>query len=1619
MVMAGAVVLAWPDAATLLPTALATAAVMLVVAIWFAIPAAHVPAGVALAAGWLVAFYLLRGDIGWTLVDSTAMTSSLLSATSGHVLAPLTALFGGLAWWLRSTKRDEESRMYGVVAAIVAAVSLGLALWFGFARAGDPSGVTWLLALYALAAFGAGLLLDRANLTQIGSALLLAALVQAIVYRYGDMLRLEPPWIAALLAHSTLTMIGAAALRLLRRLKRAEVQQALIWSAEVTSLAAAVWMAATVHLSSSVAICVALAWLAILWMMLSVLGSWQGLFAASQVALVLGVFCGVTSGVETRAWYTAATHPWLDPWFLEAQGIALAGYVMAVATFREVLTQSAKRQSQYVIEPPTPAWRSAGEELLNPRRLAIDHVVQCGIVALLLIVATYAAAPGAAQELSPTEAAGARVVPPIEQFEVSAVPHAHAAGDGAWMMLAAVALPLASGLRQGDQRWRLAGLLVVSMAVCLLLAARWEADVAVASALRWLTAGAFAMLSTPIWWRKHDLQPRRELRDLLVALVVLIYVALGAYLCQTALRQSSFASDAGQMWTWAFAWAALAGVAGFFARYATRPSPQPNTDAGRQSASAWALHARDVLVLLALGPLLVLFAFTVAKALDARPIVGPEPGSWFQRVGLDVSYGVPLVVIALVLVGHAVRDRSSHFAFAAGLLFNVVATIVVLWRSARGGGVLDALAWVRVAQVNAVVAGSVAIGWLAAVTRGRRVMARAKPQAVGEDRWPVLLVTQVAFAAALCGTFLVPAAVQLAFEPDLPATWLSQAGTMTGWIAPVGAAIAAGWLNWRHRIPQPVVAYFTAALVAIIALVCLRWDTGNWLAYHVLLSGVVAAAWLVPLLTLAINRRVGDGGEIVISWSAVSARLFAVVAVALALRGLVGDPQAPRWTVAALVAISVRNLWIAWREGGRASLWIAAVLANVAASAWWADAAGRLSSTRGPGQPVEFLWVNAIALAVVAIVSAWIERKSRVQRLTQPRGMAFHRFAVWAVVAALLLMTIGGLLDDLSGSFFQTSMALEWLTWLAGVAAAVACLWDPAVRWPVACLYLYGLVAVGIFLGRLDLQPSLFHWALAIALSAYSLVTSALWSVRDRLRGVASRLGVPLAGDAKPPLGRELGAERQAVGEPGPTYAGGGHGWLVTVNFLIGVFVLLLVAWVEQTMSVFTQRMVAAYAVAAQAFAIGLLARGAMRTSLQYLALAWGVFFATAFGWAWLPPSIPAPWLHRLVVTVVALAVVVVIYGFGLVKFFNRENEWTRAAARLVPALAALAAGLIFLALGIEVSAYAETGGVPITWPALVAVALALAGLTFGALAAALLPGRDPLGLSERGRTVYVYAAEALIALLCVHIRVTMPWLFQGWFQQFWPLVVMGIAFIGVGFGELFERRRQRVLSEPLQATGSLLPLLPAVGFWAMSSRVDYSLVLLSIGVLYAALSVLRRSLLYGVLAALAANGSLWYLLSQREGLSLAEHPQLWLIPPALCALVAGYINRERLTQQQSAGLRYAAAIVIYVSSTADVFINGVAEAPWLPAVLAGISIAGVLAGIMLRVRAFLYLGTAFLVVALMTIIWHAAVHQERTWILWIAGIVTGVLIIALFGLFEKRRDDVLRVVEELRHWQA
>ena len=141
-----------------------------------------------------------------------------------------------------------------------------------------------------------------------------------------------------------------------------------------------------------------------------------------------------------------------------------------------------------------------------------------------------------------------------------------------------------------------------------------------------------------------------------------------------------------------------------------------------------------------------------------------------------------------------------------------------------------------------------------------------------------------------------------------------------------------------------------------------------------------------------------------------------------------------------------------------------------------------------------------------------------------------------------------------------------------------------------------------------------------------------------------------------------------------------------------------------------------------------------------------------------------------------------------------------------------------------------------------------------------------------------------------------------------------------------------------------------------------------------------------------------------------------------MTALAAEFLHHERLSAAQSTVLRYLSLSVIYVSSTADMFIDMFMQGVWiksaLPLVLMLLATAGAMAGVMLRIRSFLILGITFLVLDIVTMIRYAAEDLEQTWIWYASGIVLGAAIIAVFAIFEKRRHDLLAAVEKFKEWE-
>ena len=207
--------------------------------------------------------------------------------------------------------------------------------------------------------------------------------------------------------------------------------------------------------------------------------------------------------------------------------------------------------------------------------------------------------------------------------------------------------------------------------------------------------------------------------------------------------------------------------------------------------------------------------------------------------------------------------------------------------------------------------------------------------------------------------------------------------------------------------------------------------------------------------------------------------------------------------------------------------------------------------------------------------------------------------------------------------------------------------------------------------------------------------------------------------------------------------------------------------------------------------------RGARRTQLQLFALAVAVMGAVAWGWAWIAPECPTGSLDRLVVILVVLTgAVAPSLRAGLVKLFRRETEWG--------CLRGPAAGTRIAGLG-DWSWWPCSGARCWRLPGTVLrrcrrppwrrLRPGFWGAAAAGLSAAVIPGRDPLGLSDRGRTAYVYGAEAMLGLGFMHIRLTMPWLFSGAFARYWPLCLLGLAFVGVGLSEVFRRQGRLVLA--------------------------------------------------------------------------------------------------------------------------------------------------------------------------------------------------------------------------------
>ncbi len=240
-------------------------------------------------------------------------------------------------------------------------------------------------------------------------------------------------------------------------------------------------------------------------------------------------------------------------------------------------------------------------------------------------------------------------------------------------------------------------------------------------------------------------------------------------------------------------------------------------------------------------------------------------------------------------------------------------------------------------------------------------------------------------------------------------------------------------------------------------------------------------------------------------------------------------------------------------------------------------------------------------------------------------------------------------------------------------------------------------------------------------------------------------------------------------------------------------------------------------------------------------------------------------------------------------------------------------------------------------WSALAALmaALGLIGL-----------GIQQARLTQRHR--WIYGVALMITLTGLYCR--LQWVGLA------PVTVWDTAAIITAAYALFIVQRL-TLSQPMLHLTMLAPLFALATVPFQLGSVHAGLTLLAAGTLYL---LARRATGMGTpmyLGILALNVSVYLWVPgwvERYGLW-----QVYLIPVAISVLWLLHAHRHELKPNVLNGARLGALSILYVAATMDVFLQ---ESLGVFVLALALSITGIIAGIALRTRAFLYAGTTFLV---------------------------------------------------------
>ncbi len=965
----------------------------------------------------------------------------------------------------------------------------------------------------------------------------------------------------------------------------------------------------------------------------------------------------------------------------------------------------------------------------------------------------------------------------------------------------------------------------------------------------------------------------------------------------------------------------------------------------------------------------------------------------------------------------AVWRRREAWAFISGLGVNVAASFTVTYFEGTLG---DWPRFLFLVEANVIAGAAVALAWLSVRKR------LYHPRQPGAWSGP-LLTLQICLTAAGAVALAAPTMVLLVASPgDLPAEVLRQIGSAPGATAVLLAALAAGWYLLQVR-PSEVIhvigvsALATGALVGAGAIGWTDWYARDaWLPYHATLAtwaglGLVllaAAASVSALVRKEAEGPASAGQGADLSFGTMlpaepAALWHFALTLSAATAGLLWcalDPGRPYWAGGVMLAGAAGAAAAAlWRRRVEDIL-VSALLLNLAGNVAWVawrehDLAGLIET-------------NVLCLTVGAVVWTLLGKLLPGRVANLDLGERTYCWAELALYLALVLMAgLAAVLVSLAlaGTAHPGPMPLTWWTVLAVAGALLLRLASQSRAFSLPGLYYLGLIAAGLALDMRAESARHLVWLAGPELAGFALMAAIAYGIL-RLAGIV-KASAPDGSSHYGVLAVQWGLVATAAAIAAATALDPSFGSLLRTQF----------GWLAPGR---WSAPLAAAAVLPAAVVMAQSTAGSRASAWRCASLAAGALLVATIGWAWLPEP-DANRLNQTVVLLVAAVAMLLTAGVGLPRLVAGENPWVESGRRSLAGFGGIAAAGLALVFVQEAMLFNPETGAPMALWAVVVVTAVMAGMIVALIAMAVARHRDPLGLSEQGRTAYVYAAEVLGGLVAIHLWLAEPKLFQlGIMEQYWMLIVIGIAFAGAGLSEWFDRLGLPVLSQPLANTAALLPLLPAVGYW-IPSGVDPASPLAGSSpavwfcgsLFYAIMATTQRSRLYSFLS-LGTLAAAFCLLWQKMELGLTEHVQLYGIPIGIAILLAEQIHHRELKPSVASTMRYMALTFIYLTSSAEFLWELGEQQIWLPLGLIGLAILGILAGVFLRIRSFVIVGFTSLALVLGALVYHAAVDQHQIWVFGLAMFALGIPLLAFFMVFENRKSQILAAVNRFWNWE-